>query len=163
VREIPISAATCATARPAWMRWIMIQPAGRSQPGISVGHEKPPCVRAAELDSSNSTPEASPTSTTIRVSTSRRTGARAVALIDDRVGYRSARCRGTLRRASATGRKATASGPVSHISLAAREGATIDRAGGINALPSRNPPLKSARRWSVCHEICWVWPSPGCR
>src|SRR5690606_28540419 len=33
------------------------QPAGRSQPGISVGHEKPPCVRAAELDSSNSTPE----------------------------------------------------------------------------------------------------------
>src|SRR5699024_10529100 len=46
------------------------QPAGRSQPGVSVGHEKPPCVRAAELDSSNSTPEASPTSTTIRVSTS---------------------------------------------------------------------------------------------
>lgn len=33
------------------------QPAGRSQPGISVRHESPPCVRAEELDSSNSTPE----------------------------------------------------------------------------------------------------------
>ena len=45
------------------------QPAGRSQPGISVRQERPPCVRAEELDSSNSTPEVSPTSTTIRVST----------------------------------------------------------------------------------------------
>ena len=45
------------------------QPASRSQPGISVRHERPPCDRAEELDSSNSTPEVSPTSTTIRVST----------------------------------------------------------------------------------------------
>ena len=47
------------------------QPAGWSQPGISVGHERPPCERAGELDSSNSTTEVSPTSTTIRVSTTR--------------------------------------------------------------------------------------------
>src|SRR4051812_7314241 len=45
------------------------QPAGRSQPGINVRQERPPCVRAEELDSSNSTPEVSPTSTTIWVST----------------------------------------------------------------------------------------------
>lgn len=35
-----------------------------------MGQERPPCERVEELDSSNSTPEASPTSTTIRVSTS---------------------------------------------------------------------------------------------
>ena len=32
VREIPLSAATCATARPDWMRWTMINlPAGVSR------------------------------------------------------------------------------------------------------------------------------------
>jgi hypothetical protein len=35
-----------------------------------VRHERPPCERVEELDSSNSTPEVSPTSTTILVSTS---------------------------------------------------------------------------------------------
>ena len=47
------------------------QPAGRSQPGITVRHERPPWVRAEELDSSNSTPEVPHKSTTIRVSTAR--------------------------------------------------------------------------------------------
>lgn len=48
------------------------QPASWSQPGVSVRQERPPCTRARNLDSSNSTPEVSPTSTTIRVSTTRR-------------------------------------------------------------------------------------------
>ena len=48
------------------------QPAGRSQPGISVGHERPPLARAGFLDSSHSTRRSLATSTTVLVSTARR-------------------------------------------------------------------------------------------